>query len=423
MSRVLFAWELGGNFGHVGQFLPVAERLRADGHEVLFAVRDLPQAARFLEPRSFSYCQAPLFTPHFEGKPEEPESYAEILRLYGWGDVEEVTALIRGWRELYRWIRPDAVVGSHAPTALLAARGGPTARIALGTGFECPPAVSPLPSLRPWAQVPTGRLTKSETQVLETANAAVSALGCGSATSALCDLLQADDELLCSFPLLDHYGERRASQYLGALYTDTAGIPPSWPSGGGKRVFVYLRPQVQAFERLLADLVQRQVNALIFSPGISDALVSKYTSVRIAFAREPVRIADVATRCDLAIGHGGHGMSAAFLQAGVPLLFLPTQLEQYRTAWTVSRFGAGRLAPANAEDQGFVPELTELLEEPHAKAYAQSFRDRFGSLRPEAVAQRVATRIEAAIARRQPAAINTPAPHAGSSTSLAALSS
>lgn len=422
MSRILFAWELGGNFGHLGQFLPVAERLRADGHETLFAVRDLPQAARFLDARGFPYCQAPIFHPRFEDKPAEPESYPEILRLHGWGTREDLSALLRAWGELYRWVRPDAVVASHAPSALLAARGSPVARIGLGTGFECPPAVSPLPALRPWARVSMEALAKSEAQVLDTANAAVAAAGCGAAAAALCDLLRGDDELLCTFPLLDHYGGRADSQYLGALYVDSAGMPPAWPSAGGKRVFAYLRPKVHGFERLLADLAQHEASALVFSPGIGEDLVRRHASAQMAFVREPVCIAEVAGRCDLAIGHGGHGMTAAFLQAGVPMLFLPTQLEQYRTAWSVSRYGAGRLAPATAAEQGFAAELSALLDDPQAKSCAQSFRDRFGSLRPEAVARIAATRIEDAIARRRSTGI-APAHPSRSLPSLAASSS
>ncbi len=41
MARFLFAWELGGDYGHFARLLPVALALRARGHDVVFAVRDL----------------------------------------------------------------------------------------------------------------------------------------------------------------------------------------------------------------------------------------------------------------------------------------------------------------------------------------------------------------------------------------------
>ena len=50
MARYLFAWELGGDYGHLARLLPVALELRARGHEVVFAVRDLMGAEKLLTP-------------------------------------------------------------------------------------------------------------------------------------------------------------------------------------------------------------------------------------------------------------------------------------------------------------------------------------------------------------------------------------
>lgn len=44
MSRILFAWELGGGYGHLGPFRPIAEALLAQGHELTLAVRDVERA-------------------------------------------------------------------------------------------------------------------------------------------------------------------------------------------------------------------------------------------------------------------------------------------------------------------------------------------------------------------------------------------
>jgi hypothetical protein len=46
--RVLLTWELGLNVGHLTRLLPVAERLKADGHSVLVATRDIQAAAMVL---------------------------------------------------------------------------------------------------------------------------------------------------------------------------------------------------------------------------------------------------------------------------------------------------------------------------------------------------------------------------------------
>ena len=50
MSRIVIAWELGENLGHLWNLLPVAQRLRSLGHDVSFGIRDVAQAHRYLAP-------------------------------------------------------------------------------------------------------------------------------------------------------------------------------------------------------------------------------------------------------------------------------------------------------------------------------------------------------------------------------------
>lgn len=397
MSRILFAWELGGNLGHVGQLLPVADILRSNGHEAVFVVRHLNQAVPFLESRGFGCIQAPLLAVKKTDVLAEPGSYPEILQQCGWGSVEELSALIQGWRELYRWIVPDAIVGSHAPTALLAARNGDARRIALGTGFECPPRTSPFPSLRSWAPLPLSRLLDSEEQVLSIANAAMKKYAPLARTFR--DLLEYDEELLCTFPALDHYPGREHGEYCGALYSGLVGDAPRWPEGDGKRVFVYLRPQFAGFEQLIEIVAEHGVRALVFAPGVSRTVVEKYQTTRLVFSPGPLHMDKTAISCDLAIGHGGHGMTSAFLRHGVPLLLLPTQLEQYQTAWNVSQCGAGRMVKSGDGRRDIAAMLDALLNQSEAKRRAQSFQYRHGADAPERVAQTVASRVADLIGR------------------------
>ncbi|MBI3140801.1 MAG: UDP-glucuronosyltransferase [Rhodocyclales bacterium] len=392
MSRFLFAWELGGNFGHVGQFLPVAERLRAMGHDVGFAVRDVTQAAPFLRPGGFPFVQAPVAFPRWRGANPEPASYAEILANSGWDTPDNLAALVHAWRVLFRWIGPDVVVGSHAPTALLAARAAGRLRAELGTGFECPPRRFPFPAMRWWREEPVARLEQLEAPVLDAANRALDGFG-GKPASALFELFDYEAELLCTLAELDHYPEREGGAYLGPLYVGSSGQPPRWPAGEGKRVFVYLRPRHAGLERLLADLSALDARAIVFAPGVGDDLVSRYGSARMVFAREPVRISEVARQCDLAVCHGGHGTTAAFLLAGVPLLLLPSHLEQYLVARNVVALGAGMLLGPEAAGEGFAGPLDALLRRPDAAVRAQAFRERYRAVNTEDTVLHVAQRL------------------------------
>jgi hypothetical protein len=85
MSRILFAWELGANLGHLSRDVPVAEKLREAGHDVVFAVRDTRVAAEILTPRQFDFIQSPVFLGRAHLS-EPPANYAEILEAEGWCD-------------------------------------------------------------------------------------------------------------------------------------------------------------------------------------------------------------------------------------------------------------------------------------------------------------------------------------------------
>jgi len=393
MSRFLFAWELGANFGHVGQFLPVAERLRDAGHEALFVVRDVTQADQFLRRRGFTCLQAPHVMPSPRSSGAEPESYADILSHCGWDTGANLSALTLAWSALYRWTEPDVIVGSHAPTALFAARGKKLRRAALGTGFECPPRQSPMPSMRPWKNVPLSRLLAAELSVLVSVNAVLEELDM-SKVNKLNEIFDYDAGLLCTLPALDHYPGRQNAEYLGPLYADFSDGPVEWPPQEGRRVFVYLRSQFEGLEDLLSALQSLRTSTLIFAPGIGDELIKRYSSPLMSFRRKPASVPEVAKDCDLAICHGGHGTVAAFLQTGVPLLMLPTHLEQYLSARNVAQFGAGIVAPKNSGESDYKKMLSALLDRLDYKVRAVDFMKLFGSSNPGATIETVVSRLE-----------------------------
>src|SRR5712664_602835 len=156
-------------YGHLGSALPLAMKLRERGHQIIFALRDLAHAERFLGQRGFALLQAPVWMSERRG-PELPVSYAEMLANFGFLDRAGLTGMVKAWRELYRLVRPDLLVIDHGPTALLAARSTGIRRVLLGTGFHSPPRTSPMPSLRPWLNISQERLVESERQVMETIN-------------------------------------------------------------------------------------------------------------------------------------------------------------------------------------------------------------------------------------------------------------
>ena len=95
MARIVYAWELGEDYGHVGSFMPLALKLRELGHEVIFVVRDLVVGEKMAGRLGFHTLQAPLRHPDQARIPVVPHSYADILVRYGFSDKVGLLGMVR----------------------------------------------------------------------------------------------------------------------------------------------------------------------------------------------------------------------------------------------------------------------------------------------------------------------------------------
>jgi len=399
MARILFAWEFGANFGHLAQLLPLAAKLRSRGHQPVFAVTDVARAEETLGADGFEYLQAPMWRPRPPRPSVIPCSYSEILQHYGYLDPDGLLGLVKAWREIYRLVDPHVVLFEHAPTALLASRGFEAVRIIYGVGFCSPPRVSPFPSFRTWEDVPRLRLEASDAQVLDTVNVVLAKLRLRP-LDALHELFEGDHEFLCTFPELDHYASRSAAQYSGAVFTRNEGDAAEWPQGGGKRVFVYLRPGMRAFGPVAEALADSGHSVLWIAPGVSDDTVKRYASHNLRFAREPVRLSGVATEAHAAVLYGSHGTVAAMLLGGVPVALFPAHVEQALLSRNVVRMGAGTMATPQASVPEMRKSLASVLDEPSFRERAGAFAHRYRHFDPKNVVARIARCVSEHCAQR-----------------------
>jgi UDP:flavonoid glycosyltransferase YjiC (YdhE family) len=374
VSRILIAWELGGNLGHITPLLVVARALRERGHHVSFAVPSgRPPIVDALKRASFPFVQAPTPRSTQPDLPQEPASYPEILLHFGFADPSALATSVRAWREIYRHSAPNLIVFDHAPTALLAARATGLPRVLFGTGFASPPRVSPMPSIRPWQEISTERLLASEQRALDTTNAALRAIG-AIPLNVLHELFDVEENLLTTLPELDHYGTRPNAHYICPIFGNIDGNEPQWPEGEGKKVFVYIRPNSAAFRPLAATLRKLDVRTLWFAPGIpADARANFEASSSLNIVTEAVDIRAVTASADAAVLHGGHGTTAAMLLAGVPVLLLPEQLEQMLLGRCVAALGAGAALNLRSSELGPTTMLRQLVHDSRFVAHARAF--------------------------------------------------
>lgn len=394
MSRVLFAWELGGNYGHLTRQLPIAERLRKQGHAVFFAVRDTKVAAQLLEPRGFAFTQAPFDTAS-RRSPQPPTNYAEILLASGYADPTTLGGLIRSWLSLIRLLHADCIVLDHAPTALFTAYLCGLPSIVIGSGFEIPPDISPLPTIRPWEIIELDRLQQAENRVLDRLNALTESFD-RPRLQCLSGLFRYAETMLASFSELDHYGPRPGQDYPGPLAIDLAGQPEAWREPDKPHIFAYLRPSLPNFGFLLTALSKMKAEVIVVAPAIRRNQADRLASDRFRIHDQPVTLdGKLMQSADLAVSHAGAGMVNTCLLSGVPMLLVPQNVEQCLMSRCVEAIGAGITAKQAQDEMQYSELLEQLLITPGYRQQAKAFAQSHVGFNPEQTLSQAVRMIEA----------------------------
>lgn len=373
MARVLIAWELGEAFGHLTRCQRLAEGLAGRGDTVTLVLKDvrLPAGQR-LAP-GISVLPAPL-TPQ-AGARNSPVNYADMLLASGFADVQDVVARLNAWRGIMALVRPDMLLGDHAPTALLAARLSEIPHLAIGNGFMIPPAVFPWPSIRPWESVSDQALIAAEIELDRVTGVAQRALGHAGEVR-IRELFGAND-VLDTFAELDHYGERPDGYYAGPIVSVPLALRVAWQSQEGRRVLAYLRPTVPGFIAIVQALARLDAEVLCVVPGMSPEAAKQCCTRRLRIALVPVDLPPLLKDADLAVSYGNGGFSTQALLAGVPLLMRPQHVEQALLAHRVEALGAGRLLSGRINVETVMQVLHELLDNPLYRQAAGAFQERY----------------------------------------------
>lgn len=398
MAHIHLAWELGGGLGHAGRLKTLAQAMLERGHRVSLSLRDLGNTHRLLENLAAPKFQTPVWLHRTAGMPPNQASLAEILIPNGYLEAAALDGLVCGWRGMLSTLKPDLVVGDYAPTAVLAARslGVPSATV--GIGFYSPPAGRALPNLRPWEQIGSGRLAAAEDHVLKTANA-VLARHRAPAFGQAADILLGDAALLCTWPELDHYGRPASTaQWFGPNFLPHTGTAPHWPAGSGPKVFAYLKSEHTQHADVLRALVDAGCRVACYLPEVASGMAPPVAVPNIAYARGPVSLAQAMAQADLCVCHGGEATLVQALLAGVPLLLMPMQLEQFLISQRVDVGGAGINAARLQQPVDWGSVIQQLLGQGSYRAAAQAFAARYRGFTQQAMAQKIVEQFERQLA-------------------------
>jgi UDP:flavonoid glycosyltransferase YjiC (YdhE family) len=374
MSRILLTWELGLNFGHLTRLLALAERLKAEGHVVLVATRDIQAATRVLGPAGIPFVQAPLLA---RGIPLEhrPGSYADVLLSQGWIDKSLLSGLVYAWLALFRLFRPERLVLDYSPTVSLAARIAKLPTVLIGNGFELPPATAPLPPFPgfPWATLP--RAVESERMAVAHANAVLSAHRAVPLTG-LRDLVVGEQRLLATLPELDHYGPRTRVRYIGPLLGHPRAAPSvPWPAGEGPRIFVCVRPDTNHIEAILQALNDLDARIICVAGGFHPRALARFNAPHMDLRSGLVDLSSLAD-ADLCVTYGAEGTLLRFLLMGVPQLISPWHVETYMAARRVEAAGLGASLGAEQTADSIATLIRKLTTDTQLRERTRAFAAR-----------------------------------------------
>ncbi len=393
MSRVLMAWELGGGAGHLHNLHLIGADLRKRGHDVCFVVRDLARAGQYFDYTDTMLLQAPIWTR--QSRLPTSRNYAELLNRVGYLHTEHIAGLLAGWRELLRLVKPDLMVAEHSPTALLAARLEGVRRATLGTGFETPPRISPMPGIQPWRETPEERLVGNEAVVLRRINEALAAQG-GEPLDTLGDIFDLDASFMCTLAEFDHYSERGEADYFGPIDLPQEQEDPAWPAGEGDRIFVYYRVGYPHFGPMMEQLASLGLPTLVVADDAAPAVIKKFSTDHLKIITTPVSLEAVAKTAKLTVCHAGHGSVLRLVLGGCPLVMMPVVIEQALMAHRMFQAGVGLVVPV---ERGKRPDVAgpvrRVLAEPEFADRAREMASNHTGFDPVAQIGRIGDRCEA----------------------------
>lgn len=338
MSRILLTWELGLNVGHLTRLLPIAQRLKSEGHRVLVATRDILAAATVLGPAGIPFVQAPHL-PQGIALAHRPAGYADILLSQGWSHLPSLLGLTHAWLNLFRLYNPERLVLDYSPTVSLAARIAQVPTVLVGNGFELPPPSEPLPPFPGFSWATTSRAETSEALAVSHANKVLQTCGSPDIKS-LSELFARGTSLLATFPALDHYGARAGGRYIGPLLGKIPATRVDWPQASGPKIFACLRADTSHAQLILGALADMEAAVICVASGFTSAQLEPFKRSHIRFVFTPVDL-DALKDASLCVTYGAEGTMLRFLLAGVPQLISPWHVETYMAARKIEAAGLG----------------------------------------------------------------------------------
>lgn len=327
MARFLLGWELGAGLGHVARLVPLAEALRARGHDVTLLLKDPVATWPVWRDSGFRVLAAPAGPVRITrpgAKPFVARTYADILHWHGFDTPDVLQPLVRSWQALLDLLQPDCVVAEHAPTLCVAAHGRVPV-LTIGTGFTVPVVHEngSFPVLRDVPAVSGGaRLAQVVADTLRAGGQPV--------PLAPLSVVAGDTAIVTAFAEIDPYRAVRAVPAAGPVWSLPAGPPAPPPKHG--RLLVYLPADHPAFDRILDGLDGNVLPGVGYIRGLAGNPAMRLERAGIRLSDRPLPLPEVLPATSVVLHHGGAGIIEQCLVHGRPQVVVPIHSEQQLNA-------------------------------------------------------------------------------------------
>ena len=403
--RVLLVWEIGRNLGNVTKLVEIGRALsRKRGKnkpELFFALQNPAIISSYASDLECQVLQAPFHAPsENEGPARGPALiYPDDLRPWGYDNPKILAGQVQAWRSLFDLVKPKVLVAQSAPTALLAAKGMNIKTLTFGTGYDVPPAVSPMAPMRYWEQIDPPVLVGREEHLLRNINRALNELTLPVIPS-FADILEVDVELLTTFEELDHYPARAKltggkPKYIGPFYNLDVGQPLTWNKKAKARILASVVPGMQHFQTCLQALtaLPEHYDVVVSVPGIPEKVKAQLERPGLRVVDGPVRLDGLLKACDLGISNASPALASAFAAHGVAQLLLPGTIEQLMFARALGRTNSSRGMVGEFGPQQIISLIERLLSEGEFKKAAQILARKYKGFQSGNLASNIASEI------------------------------
>ena len=83
MANVLMIWEQGSGLGHLTSMLPIAESLKANGHQVWLGLKDFSKVHKVIEHEAFRFVACPATSGRIKHHFLRAATFSHILHNVG----------------------------------------------------------------------------------------------------------------------------------------------------------------------------------------------------------------------------------------------------------------------------------------------------------------------------------------------------